>query len=86
MMRTELDRDMTSIEHRLSTSVDSLAYDVRTRTGTVTMPPECCTDMAGAVALFRGIDPHVRRIVTIAGGQHDTTYVKRGRAWDAVPK
>ena len=70
----------------LQTSVLSLAYDFRSRTGTLYMPPDCCTDMSGAIALFKRIDPRVLRVVTMAGEREDTKYERSSMKthWVAV--
>jgi len=53
------------------------------RTGTLSMPDGCCSDMAGAIALFRRIDPKVRRIVTLSGEERDTVYYRSKGEWEA---
>jgi hypothetical protein len=70
-------------DERLYTAVERFAYDYATRTGRLDLPPGCCTDMAGAVALFRHLHPAVERIETFAGGQPDTCYQRTGRTWTA---
>jgi hypothetical protein len=65
----------------LGTAIWSLAYDVRTRTGTITMPASYCTSMDGAVRLFLRLDPEVAHVVTIAGGLIDTTYERVDGLW-----
>lgn len=67
----------------LKTSVTKLAYDFAARTGTLSLPPLCCTDMTGAIALFQRIDPQVEQIETFAGGQRDTTYALVFGQWQA---
>ena len=42
-------------------------YDSAASTGTIHMPPDCCTDMPAAIRLFTLIDPEVRTILTYAG-------------------
>ena len=81
-------RTKTSV-HRpdLHTSVYRLAYDFATRTGTLFMPPDCCTDMSGALKLFKRIDPDVECIETMAGDYRDTVYRLQGGTWEAkVPR
>jgi hypothetical protein len=68
----------------LWTPVKSLSYEFDTRTGVLVMPEGCCTDMSGAIALFRGIDAEVTRIETYGGAVRDTTYARGPRGkWDA---
>jgi hypothetical protein len=77
---------MTAIwREDLQASVVSLRYNFTGRVGTLVMPPECCTDMRGVIALFTAIDPHVQCIDTVAGGRHDTSYTRTRRGWVARP-
>jgi hypothetical protein len=48
--------------NRLMCYVKSLHYDWLTRIGTLTIHPDGCTDMTGAVGLFKSIDPSVLTI------------------------
>lgn len=66
------------------TIVTGISYDPVTRTGRVDQPRACCTDMTGAIELFRRIDAGVERIEAYAGGQLDVCYVKDGDAWEAL--
>lgn len=69
----------------LATTVQRLHYDWSTGAGGLFMPDGCCTDMQGAIRLFRKIDPNVRVIRTFAGPARDTTYERVGRdEWVAV--
>ncbi|MCL4848100.1 MAG: hypothetical protein KJ066_16280 [Acidobacteria bacterium] len=60
-----------------------LTYDFGTKTGTLALAPDACTDMDGAIALFTAIDPAVQRIETFTSGIRDTTYARRGNEWRA---
>ena len=82
---TILDRAQWTAVDRpdLHTHVCSLSYDFPTRTGTLTMPPDCCTDMGGAIELFRRIDPKVERVQTMAGLCIDTVYFHHAGEWHA---
>lgn len=53
-----------------------VSYDFALRTGEVWMPVGNCTDMDGAVEWFGGIDDGVKTIITLAGGNLDTTYIQ----------
>jgi len=64
--------------------VHELRYDFNARVGHLMMEDESCTDMAGAIELFRRIDPGVREIATYAGGHPDTGHVFRDGDWQAV--
>ena len=59
----------------------SVVYNWRTRAGILVLPEFNCTDMAGAIALFERIDPHVKIIVTTAGDECDTRYEQSGGEW-----
>jgi hypothetical protein len=69
------------------TLVDRVLYDFTERIGQVAMPPNCCTDMEGAIEFFTRIDPDVLEVQTFAGGALDTVYVRtdteRGSGWNA---
>ncbi len=70
--------------HRgMMTRVQAIAYDFRTRVGKVYMPKGCCTDMSGAIAVFKQIDPKVTKIETIAGDVLDTVYRRTEKKWTA---
>jgi hypothetical protein len=68
----------------LVTTVTAITYDFCARRGVIWLPPDCCTDMTGAIALMRTLDPRVREIQTMVGPIPDIVYRRRGRAWDAV--
>lgn len=70
---------------KLKTLVDRVEYDFKTRIGILFMPPMCCTDMGGAIALFTRIDREVLAIRTVSGTTEDTSYVRlwRGAEWEA---
>lgn len=68
----------------LGTDLCSLRYNVETRTGVLYLPPYCCTDMDGAIAMFQNIDPNVARIVTVAGVVEDTVYEQIRGKWTAT--
>lgn len=67
----------------LQTSACKLVYDFTIRTGTLILPDLCCTDMSGAVRLFKAIDPNVQRIVTMSGDVVDTLYTRTLDGWKA---
>jgi len=81
---TRTGRDDSVFVAALGTCILSMAYDYRTRIGTIQMPDAYCTNMLGAITLFTQIDPDVRRIVTVAGSTVDTVYVRRGERWQAT--
>jgi len=54
--------------------VNSVHYDFQTKTGTVYMGKNSCTDAVGCIAFFEGIDPQTVEIRTLAGDEQDTTY------------
>lgn len=64
---------------QLQTSVERLEYDFNTKIGRVFMPCDCCTDMRGAIKLFKAIDPEVLRIETWAGTDRDAFYSRPSR-------
>jgi hypothetical protein len=61
----------------------AVIYNWRTRAGIIVLPEYNCTDMAGAIALFERLDPHVRTIVTTSGDDVDTRYEQSGGEWRA---
>lgn len=61
--------------------VISIDYDFASKTGSVFMPPNNCTDMGGAVRLFTRIDADVRRIETWNGRAKDMAYYREGGKW-----
>lgn len=65
------------------TCVSAMSYDFRTRTGQLTMPDLCCTDMGGCIRLFTAIDPDVVRIEAISGDAIDTLYSRGPHGWQA---
>jgi hypothetical protein len=60
-----------------------LHYDFAAATGALIMADGECCDMQGCVALFTAIDPAVGVIVTFAGIEKDSVYVRHGRGWEA---
>jgi hypothetical protein len=67
----------------LQTTVRTLAYDFDQRLGVLMLPPDCCTDMSAAIALFTKIDPGVEQILTVAGERRDKTYYRSRDVWKA---
>ena len=63
------------IENLLRCGLRSFSYDFSTRTATLALPPDHCTDMRGAIQFAQRLDRRVQRVVTIAGGTRDTVYV-----------
>ena len=61
----------------------AVIYNWRTRAGIIVLPEYNCTDLAGAIALFERLDPHVRTIVTTSGDDVDTRYEQSGGEWRA---
>lgn len=61
---------------KLMCQVSRIEYNFDTKIGAVFMPEHNCTDMAGCIALFKGIDPQVLTIKTYAGGVADTMYMR----------
>ena len=68
----------TKLEKLLMCETNAINYDLETRTGYIELPPMNCTDMSGAIALFKLIDPRVQRI--FAG---DMFYIRFGDEWAA---
>ncbi len=66
--------------------VQSLTYDFVAREGILYIEDRNCTNMPACVDLFRGIDPLVQRIVTMAGERRDVVYVRRGDEWEALAR
>jgi hypothetical protein len=64
----------------LMTPVRRMTYEFEQRLGVLYLPPYCCTDMAGAIALFRRLDPEVQQVQTFAGSERDTVYALVGTA------
>jgi hypothetical protein len=60
-----------------------IEYDSASCTGKIYMQPRCCTNMAGAIALFTAIDPDVEVIETYAGDAKDTAYRRKRSGWNA---
>lgn len=48
------------------------------------LPPDECTDMSGAIAYARRVDPGVRIVRTFAGSRPDTNYVRVAGEWRAA--
>ena len=48
---------MSAIEAELITTIHRIEYDPARKLGRVLMPPGCCVDMSGTIALFERIDP-----------------------------
>lgn len=69
----------------LKTRANVLTYDFDLETGWLFMPEDCCTDMAGCIALFKAIDPKVWRIITYAGTNRDTVYRLTKDQWAVEP-
>lgn len=72
-----------TMARRVSCPVHRLAYDWTTRSGRLDLPPGCCTDMTGTIAVFTSLDSRVTRIETVAGHCPDTVYVRVGDRWQA---
>ena len=68
----------------LQTFVQSLTYDFDAHVGRLALPPDCCTDMSGAIQLFARLDADVQRIEVFAGGMPDITYQRTGQDWHAL--
>jgi hypothetical protein len=69
---------------KLVTYVNHITHDVRKHVGALYMPSGMCTDMSGAIDLFKRIDPKVRRIDTFSGDQPDAFYIKSANGtWKA---
>jgi hypothetical protein len=65
--------------------VKRLEYDFVARTGILFMMALNCTDMLGCIALFKAVDPEVRRIRTVAGIDGDTEYRLVAGSWRSYP-
>jgi hypothetical protein len=69
---------------RLWARVQAVEYDYVRRVGRLCMAAGCCTDMTGAIELFRHLHPGVERIETYAGGHPDTIYSLGVGRWTAT--
>lgn len=64
--------------------VERVVYDLRRNTVEIHLEEGDCTDMGGAIALARRIDPNVRRVETFSGVYRDTSYSQLpGDQWQA---
>lgn len=64
-------------------SVQSISYDVRTRTGRIVMCRGSHSSMHGASKLFARIDPEVRRIEAYGPDNAlEIVYVWQGKRWE----
>nr|WP_157808485.1 hypothetical protein [Brucella intermedia] len=63
--------------------VNCIHYDFHTKTGTVFMEEDACTDMSGCIAFFERIDPYVMTVRTLAGEEEDTIYQRCPGHWSA---
>ena len=68
--------------------VRELRYDFERRRGYMRLPWGNCTDMSGAIALFKRIDPRVREIDTFEEDEEgnplaDTRYRLETSGWQA---
>jgi hypothetical protein len=79
---TEESREVWS--DSLHTFVTRIYYDFPTKRGAIHMPHGCCVDMPGAIDMFTGIDPDVRRIDTFSAGAQDTCYEFHNKTWRVV--
>jgi hypothetical protein len=58
----------------LACLVRSLSFDFANKRGELHLPPNCCCDMSGCIAVFQAIDPEVKEVQTFAGKEPDTRY------------
>jgi hypothetical protein len=62
----------------------SIEYEFKLRTARLYLAPYHCTDMRGAIALAKRIDPECHRVETYAGEWADTFYVRTGDEWSVL--
>jgi hypothetical protein len=72
------------INNELVCAARQLIYDVEERRGFIYVAAGFCTDMSGAIWLFKRVDPHVREVIVVAGGEVDTIYTQLGQMWRAA--
>jgi hypothetical protein len=72
------------INEELVCTARQLIYDVEEQRGFIYVAAGFCTDMSGAIWLFKRVDPHVREVIVVAGGEVDTIYTKLGQKWRAA--
>jgi len=68
----------------LQCRVNELRYDFQRRAGRLLLPQGSCTDMRGAIDIFRQIDPGVQAVFTYEDGRLDTVYALAGGEWQAL--
>lgn len=61
-----------------------LRVELGQRTVVFFVPEGHCTDMEGAIQLAKQINPDVRFIATVSGGQLDTCYQRFHVEWSVV--
>lgn len=83
VMTKEIDMNtipkQSAIEKQVMCGVKKFAYDFESHTGFLELPDTHCTDMNGAIQLFKAIDPQVQGIH--AG---DIYYSALSGQWSAV--
>lgn len=84
-IKTERFEDGTVFRDDVQCFVTTLAYDFKTRTGTLHLEEGSCTDMHGCIELFKRIDSSVVRIQSLAGGngRRDTEYRLEDGGWQS---
>jgi hypothetical protein len=70
-------------DFRFMCGVEKLEYDYLSKTGTLHMSDNSCTDMSGCIGLFKCIDQDVNVIHTIerSGRKRDTSYIRDNGKW-----
>jgi hypothetical protein len=74
---------MADIRAIFMCGVNAIAYDMRSRTGTVHVPPGHCTDMSGTIRFFTQLDPRVSSISVVSESWPTLIYQRHGHVWTA---
>lgn len=73
------------IDAKLGCDVREIAHHFDGHTGILHMAPGNNCDMEACIEVFKAIDPEVKLIITIAGGQMDTIYKRTADGtWGAL--
>jgi hypothetical protein len=75
--------ETAKFHRKMQCFVESIKYDFESRLGTVFVHEDGCTDMSGAIATFKRIDPKVEMVVVYSGDDLDIVYQRRNKDWDA---
>jgi hypothetical protein len=72
-----------SINKELWCGARQLVYHPAEKRGFIFVGRSECVDMGGSIRVFSRLDPAVREIITVAGGEVDTIYTRTGKMWTA---